>query len=509
MKRMLFLTLTTVCAWVAIPGLINCAQETKPADEAPKIYTETFDLTLYPKAEPVPALKYKFLPDTFERNSGNAASLYLKAMGFLEQTTARKKLFEIEAAAEAKAQAEKVGTADVPPLSYIDTPPSKYPIEQVKEYLQHTAFQSPLLEQAWLRDRFEMDRQVKDTKNPFAILIPEVQGIRDLARKQSIRCKLAIAENRIDDAIKIVGQQYAMARHVGQDDFLVSALVGCAIQGIATEDLYYLVQHPDCPNLFWAASRLPKPLIEWEHCLASESHFIELQFAKLRQVNTQLRPNAYWQEFITEFTDEMKANSVFYWSGVDVGDESKLPSDPQAEIESHVTSNYAAAKEFLIQQSIVSPDKIDAYPKAQVFFLAMKHHFEQSRDELFKWYDVALHQGSQQIEAIEKKNSDRSRPEFTRLSEFLFAGHAVRYAQARSIQRMLLIQAVEGIRLYGAVHDGKLPESLADLPYPLPADPASGQPLIYVKKGDTATITTAPAGKVRAELNIRFAEPKK
>lgn len=509
MKRMLFLTLTTVCAWVAIPVLFNCAQEPKPADEAPKIYTESFDLTVYPKAEPVPALKYKFLPDTFERNSGNAASLYLKAMGFLEQTTAKKKLFEIEAEAEAKAQAEKVGTADLPPLSYLDTPPSKYPIEVVKEYLKHTAFQLPILEQAWLRDRFEMDRQIKDSKNPFAILIPEVQGIRDLARKQSMRCRLAIAESRIDDAIKIVGQQYAMARHLGQDDFLVSALVGCAIQGIATEDLYYLLQHPDCPNLFWAASRLPTPIIDWERCLSSEYHFIDLQFAKLQQVNVQLRSEAYWQEFITELAEEMKTNGVFYWSGNGMHEEPKSSSDPISEIQNHVSSSYAAAKEFLIQQSIVSPDKIDAYPKAQVFFLAMKHHFEQSRDELFKWYDVALHQGIQQIEAIEKKNSDRSRPEFTRLSEFLFSGHAVRYAQARSIQRMLLIQAVEGIRLYGAVHDGKLPESLADLPYPLPADPASGQPLIYVKKGDTATITTAPAGKVRAELNIRFAEPKK
>ncbi len=151
------------------------------------------------------------------------------------------------------------------------------------------------------------------------------------------------------------------------------------------------------------------------------------------------------------------ANGVFYWSGNEMGDESKSQSDPRIEIQKHVSSNYAAAKEFLVERSIVSPDKIDAYPKAQVFFLAMKHHFDQARDELFKWTNVPPHQGNQQIEAIEKKNTDRTRPEFTRLSEFLFAGHAVRAAQARSLQRMLLIQAVEDIRLYGAAHDGKLP----------------------------------------------------
>ncbi|MEI7458953.1 MAG: hypothetical protein WCK15_06065 [Pirellula sp.] len=320
---------------------------------------------------------------------------------------------------------------------------------------------------------------------------------------------MAIAENRIDDAIKIVGQQYAIARHVGQDDFLVSALVGIAIQRIVTDDLYYLLQHPECPNLFWAASRLPKPLIDWERCVSAEYHWVDLQFAKLQQVDTQPHSPAYWQEFIAEFADEMKANGVFYWSGNEAGDESKLPTDPRGEIQKHISSSQAAAKEFLVQRSIVSQDKIDAYPDAQVFFLAMKYHFEQTRDELFKWMSVAPHEGSQQIEAIEKKNFDRTQPAFTRLSEFLTAGQAVRSIQARSLHHILLIQAVEGIRLYGAAHDGKLPESLADLPYPLPPDPASGQPLLYSKKADSATITIVPAGNLRVVLNIRFAEPQK
>ena len=509
MKRMIFITLTTVCAWGAFPALFNWAQENRHADSTPKIHTDTYDLTLYPKAEPVPALKYKFLPDSFERNKANAALLYLKAEGFLEQSASRKKLYDIEREAAAKAEAEKVNIGDLPPLSYLDMAPSKYPIDEVKEYLKYTAFQPPLLELAWHRDRFEMDRQVKESKNPFAILLPEVQGIRDIARIQSIRCRLAIAENRIDDAIKIVGQQYAMARHVGQDDFLVSALVGIAIQRIVTDDLYYLLQHPECPNLFWAASRLPKPLIDWERCVSAEYHWVDLQFAKLQQIDTQPHSPAYWQEFIAEFADEMKANGVFYWSGNEAGDESKLPTDPRGEIQKHISSSQAAAKEFLVQRSIVSQDKIDAYPDAQVFFLAMKYHFEQTRDELFKWMSVAPHEGSQQIEAIEKKNFDRTQPAFTRLSEFLMAGQAVRSIQARSLHHILLIQAVEGIRLYGAAHDGKLPESLADLPYPLPPDPASGQPLLYSKKADSATITNVPAGNLRVVLNIRFAEPQK
>jgi hypothetical protein len=514
MKRSLLLTLPMVCAWFAIPPLFNWAQEDRGSvwattDSVRPVYTETFDLTLHPKAEPVPALKYKFLPDSFERNQANAALLYLKAEGFLEQNASRRKLYEMEREAAAKAEAEKVTIGDLPPHSYLETPPSKYPINEVKEYLKLTAFQTSLLEQAWLRDRFEMDRQVKVSKNPFAILLPEVQGIRDVARVQSIRCRLAIAENRIEDAIKIVGQQYAMARHIGQDDFLVSALVGCAIQGIVSEDLYYLVQHPDCPNLFWAASQLPKQLIDWDRCLAFEFHWIDLQFAMLQKVNTQPRPDDFWQQFITEFADGMKANNVFYWSGIDAGDVSKAPSDPRAEVESHIASNYSAAKEFLVSRSIVGSDKIDAYAKAQVFFMAMKYYHELHRDEIFKWCHMPLHEGKPQIAEIDKRTEDKKQPEFTRLVEFHINAGAVRSAQTRSLHRMLLVQAVEGIRMYGAAHDGKLPEALADLPYPLPPDPASGQPFLYAKKGETATITTLPAGHVRVELNIRFAEPPK
>ncbi len=50
-------------------------------------------------------------------------------------------------------------------------------------------------------------------------LLSEVQTMRGLARLQTVRCKVAIAEGRLDDAIAILGQQYALARHLGQDVF--------------------------------------------------------------------------------------------------------------------------------------------------------------------------------------------------------------------------------------------------------------------------------------------------
>ncbi len=63
-------------------------------DEQSGISVHTMEMTLYPQAEPRPALRYRLIPDDFDMVDGNAAIYYLKAMGFLEQNAARDKLSE-------------------------------------------------------------------------------------------------------------------------------------------------------------------------------------------------------------------------------------------------------------------------------------------------------------------------------------------------------------------------------------------------------------------------------
>ena len=91
---------------------------------------------------------------------------------------------------------------------------------------------------------------------------------------------LSMAEGRIEDAMAIIGQQLALSRHLGQDEFLVSNLVGIAIAGIAWNDLLYLVQHPECPNLYWALSVLPRPLVDTRHAMSVERQFLYQQLER-------------------------------------------------------------------------------------------------------------------------------------------------------------------------------------------------------------------------------------
>jgi hypothetical protein len=177
-------------------------------DEKTGIVIRTRELILYPKAAPRPALKYRLIPDDFDMLRGNAAIYYLKAMGFFEQSLARERLRQIDKEASARAEKEGKEYSDVPPAVWWSTPPMELPLDKVEEYLQMTSFQPRSIREAAKRDRYDMDRELHEIDDPIGYLLPEIQSIRQLARTQKLRCRIAIAEDRIDDAIAITGQQF-------------------------------------------------------------------------------------------------------------------------------------------------------------------------------------------------------------------------------------------------------------------------------------------------------------
>lgn len=198
-----------------------------------RITTLRRTVTLVPKAEHKPALSIRFIPDSFNAKPGNAAIYYLKAGGFFEQTAAMqaKRKFEDESRAAA-------GDGDFAPYVWLETEVKDLPVEKMKEYLTYTSFQPLFLEEAALRLHCDFDRQIKSVENPVGYLLPEVQAIRDTARIQAMRFLLAMAENRADDAVKILGQLIAMGPHLCQEPFLVSNLVGAACVNIGLEKAY-------------------------------------------------------------------------------------------------------------------------------------------------------------------------------------------------------------------------------------------------------------------------------
>jgi len=477
-------------------------------DEQTGRLIHTMELTLHPRNEPRPALKVRLVPDEFDLVDGNAAIYYLKAGGFFEQQARRDRLREMHQKAAEQAQQENKSSSDLPPYSWLSMAPAELPVEEVKRFLELTSFQVPMLAEASRRRRLDLDRQIRDVENPFAYLLPEVQSMRELARMQSLRCKVAIAEGDTGRAIEVLGQQYALARHLGQDEFLVTNLVGLACAGIAWEDALHLVQHPDAPNLYWAFASLPRPLVDIRQSMSNERQLFYLQFKTFLDVDETPRTVGYWQDFLDRLIPEFGGLEGEF--GLPSASES--PQTMRAKLVGFIAAAYPGAKRYLIEVCGLPHEQVVAYPTAQVVFLAMKRYYDEARDDLFKWSHLPYWQQQaatrgMSFDDLLQTKADRAGWIAVPAQLLLPAVLAANAAVARCEQALAFVQTVEGIRMYGAAHDGRLPESLGQLPVPAPLDPVSGKPLEYLYQDDHAVLTAQPLPGHWYRLVLRFASP--
>ena len=470
------------------------------------IIVKTMELVVTPKAEPRPALKHFLIPNEFDLREGNAAPYYLRAMGFLEQNNARDILSESLKRAKKVAEEKGEDSYDVPPYSWLGMPLTDLPVDEVKKYLQLLSFQPRDLAEAARRRSYSMDRNIRQEPNPVGVLLPDIQTMRELARNQSLRCRVAVLEGKGEVAFAILGQQYAMAKHLGTDDFLISNLVGGAIVSIAFGDALQVQQMPTTPNLYWAFATLPNPIIDFKRSMAYERQFLFEQVKMLREVDEQPRNAGYWQDFIDRIIPQLVGLDMI--AGFP---DAKDPETSRATIVAAIAMGYPGAKRYLLEDVGMDPIKVDGYTTAQTFFLAVKRFYEQVNDDHSKWHSIPYSQAianSQFMSLNKRLASDSQRIGWASIPTgiFLASFDAVHTAQQRMQQTIALLQTVEAIRMYGASSEGKLPNSLENLPVPAPADPLTGKPFQYELNGDKAVLTGHRVPGLQYRLVIRFAK---
>lgn len=465
----------------------------------------TMELRIHPAAEPRPALSVQLMPDDSQRIDGNSAVHYLKAMGFFEQTNARRKLSEYQQAEQERIAKEGLDYSQMRPYVWLDMAPSEIPREEVREFLVYTSFQPPIIREAVLRRGFSGERNMDGQDNPIMYLLPEIQSFREAARMQSLRCRLAVAENRIDDAIEILGQQFAMANHLSQDSFFVSALVGCAIQGMASTDALYVAQHADAPNLYWAFAALPKPLIEMPLAYAFERNFLHEQVKVLREVDERPRPAGYWSDFIDRLLPQIESLEV---EGVSLtgGD---VPADMQRlNFATHLAAAYPGAREYLIQQCGLPTAQVDAYPATQTVMLAICKLYEELRDAQFKWRlvdyeDMVARNGLRQFVKLVGQRGSKIGQVASIVTSLLPSLDGIWRAENRCQMQTALGQTVESIRHYAAEHNGALPASLDQLDLPAPKNPFTGEKIQYeLTRGRGVLLAKMPNLQYRLVLTV-------
>jgi hypothetical protein len=421
-------------------------------------------LSVQPMAAPKPALRYLLLPELKELQPGNPIQNYLVCytdVSFFDtETVIQREKFRL------------MPLKDLPAAELLD-------------------YGGPMLRRVDRAARLDKPNwQILlplRTEGVF-LLLPDVQQLRQLASAMQVRFRAEAALHRFDDGIRTAKTMFAMARHMGEHPTLIGELVGIAMAFVTIYPLEEMIEQPGCPNLYWALTNLPSPMISLASGVEGERAMFQ---AELRDLDDTSPMGWYRIAKVIKHIDLLRA----------LGQAEKLPKGTRGWLDERLKDKdaLAAARRRLVEYGIPE-ERLLRFRGEQVLLLDEKREYEVRRDEITKFTNLPAWQAEELIAKV-KLPEDRGL-----LSPLVPILTKVRQAQARLEQRLALLRHVEALRMYAAEHDGKLPEKLEQVSVPLPVDPFSGKPFTYKVEGNTAHLrgTPPPGESKNPALNVRY-----
>jgi hypothetical protein len=407
-------------------------------------------LNLHAAAAPTPALKYRLLPSAADRLPGNAAAEYGKVMA--EQWTYFNKYVIGD-------ELEKWREMPLAQLRGEDVP---LPGNSIY-FLERGA-----------KCRY-CDWQLPIGDVPFyTILLPEAQQSRMYSRVLAVKARRDIAKSDFDEAIKTFQTNYALARNIAEGETFVNGLIGIAMCGIMYPQVLEFIQQPGAPNLYWALSALPTPLVDMNDALEVESKGLELSFSQLKDVESAQRTPEQWRDVFHGFAIEaLKLMSTA---------DRPAPRPSREELDKVCEQMLPAARRALIDAGMPA-ETIDSMPLHQVALLYTRAAYHRLFDDAAKYFSLPYPDAIVGIEKsiAEAESADADMREIVPLArQTLGAVRGTRMAIERNDRQIATLRVIEALRMYGANHDGELPELLTDVTeVPIPDDPVTGLPFEY------------------------------
>jgi hypothetical protein len=431
-------------------------------------------VTLNPVAPVRPVLRYRLLPELIEMKHEDAVKLYAELVELLKT---------LKDKADLDALQEDIQ----------DVPLQRLPREKMRQALAHYDKAFALVDRAARCETCDWDISDRIREKGIGALLPEIQQLRQNARLLQLRCRLQTADGDIDGALRTVRTGMGMARHVGETPTLISHLVGVAIASIFLAEVDQILSQPNCPNLYWALTDLPQPLLSMRKPLEGERLWAYGTFPGLARFAAD--PSA---PPLTEKEVEAIVKATF---GLNDGKDNLVQRHLLA---ANIRLHHDTAKQALIDAGWPK-EKVESWPHVQVALLHSLQDYQGYFDELVKTQNFPYPDASKQLAELDKQlrarraNRPATAPAIPLVELLLPAINKVRLAQARTERKIAALRCVEAIRLYAAKHDGKLPESLDDIKeVPVPIDPILGKPFQYKLHGERMVrlmTTPPPEGK--------------
>jgi hypothetical protein len=287
-----------------------------------------------------------------------------------------------------------------------------------------------------------------------------------------------------------------LGKRIGEAPLLICHLVGVAVCSQMLAQLEELLQAPDAPNMYWALTQLPHPLIDLRKPLEGESLWLATYLPQLPELQASLQAkeiaplNAAQEKALLAGMTNVLGAALF-----------DLTPDVDHERLRFVLTGlslkaYPEAKKALIALGH-SAKEVESLPVIQAVALHAVMVYLQMRDDLNKWLLLPYAEGREGLEQADRQiRQAKARLNVLPLFMVLPGVTKVAFAQARLERRIAALRCIEAVRMYAAAHDGTPPASLGlikDVPVPL--DPITGRTFEYKAAGDKATLYGPPPGK--------------
>jgi hypothetical protein len=444
------------------------------APAQPPSQIEPTKLTISPAAAASPALKYLLLPELIDQTPGNAALEYYRSLSPEWWSNIRQpKTWErVEKALQTplkdlRRKETTEGPAGWDNLGWI---------ENIK-MLQH-------VDRAARRESVDWGMAERLRREGYGLLLPDVQGLRQIGTLLAVRARLEIAEGRYDKAVYTLQTGLALAYHVGDSVILIQELVGIAIAQLMFAQLEELIQQPGAPNFYWALTELPRPFFDLRKALQGEKLALFVSVPELHSMETTRLTEEQQQKLLPVLGGGLEAGGIFggkpKWSDRLMGTLLVLRAYPEA-------------KQALIAEGR-KPEEVEALPTLQVVLIHSWHQYKRLQDGVFKCASLPYWEAQPRIEQEDKRfRQARRRLEARPFIDFLPAIQKVVAATVRSDRRIAALRCIEAIRIYAAAHDGKLPATLDSITeVPIPIDPMTGKAFTYRVTDEQATLIAPP-----------------
>jgi hypothetical protein len=446
---------------VACASAVDAARPQRNADP------EVIQFSTRAMAAPVPAFRYRFLPELVDQQPGNAALLYVAAAREMSNVRGKD--------AQAVDEDNKVD-------QWLELPVRELPKEEVRTYLSRYFPAMTQYRLATLRARCDFDPPFRS--EGLKTLLPYLHDVRPLARLAVLSARLKIADGDFAGAVEDLGLPLVHARHLDQDAVLIQLLVAASVAQMSVAQMPELVAQEYAPNLYWALSALPAPMMDLRRCMQFERALAYYSIPQLKEARAGRLTAEQWTQALkamTEMRGVISPQGAAAAARADAGERSMVAV--------LAVKEYPLAKRWLLEERY-APQDVEAMPVAQALGLYHVGQFERWTQELDKGLSLPFWQGIGELARAEDRVRSASKENpWGLLAIFAPTGRTAYMNISRVDRQVAIWRAAEAVRAHAAAHDGKAPATLAEIvDTPAPLDPFTGQPFGYSVKGDEVTI---------------------